>query len=930
MTAKVAMDNKADRSALISWWLPTLLLTLFHVPGLFGGHVRVDPAYAWSLAQPDAAPLKAFNQDMVQGAYPYWSFAHWVRETGASWEWNPFMFGGVPLWPEGSYPLAGLMAQIAHLFGPELGFSVLPFVTGLAVIALGNLILRTLGLPVWARTVSVVLLVLTYDMLVWLQTPHAEVNLWLLVGVLVGLRIWQASITAEKAAWALGGGALVGLMHLGSHVQFTLLTAIPFLAVFMLACAVLRPDGRLRWPDGRTLLAGAAFCLAAAAVGAWAWLPTLEVAFDSYRSVTPKGSNMPVYVRFMPLPFPRYEDLTLGLQAWFSFDSLGSYINQIFPLRQIPVIGFNLDGHYLSLTAYMLCVLAVVEPKTRRQAAPLLLSFALIFFGYNALALAAKVPQIAALLNAIPLLDAINLPGVVIRANVFLWLGAGFGLVAVGRLASDRRWRWARWAWAGVLVVAASIAIYASWAMRRLLESDLQAFLSAGKAGVPEHIPPLVAAQVDRLIARWDPMPWELAAALGLLAIEFALVLGLRAYPRRRAVMAGVMGVSLAVTGYVSYHNKLDWTLADSLVPDVPAIDTIRQQTEPGRVVAVNRPVDKQERIRNYLETVDTVEDLGAGPVVRISREVPFVGGMSLLYRVEDIRGVSALNGRAYRIFVEAVQAQPPGTDPTIPQMLSEFYYDLPLHARSYDLLNVRWVLSAAELSVPQYVKRQDGPMNLYENVGAQPRAWLASAVEVIPERRALLRRLTDLTFTPDTVLLEVDPRTSTAPSDETRYGLRPEAPLRVGHNVYEWRLAPNPVASRLYGSLPFADTAPARWDIGAGPLPVPTVTMPDLNQRVIEVTTPEPAMLVISEPFYFGWEARLNGNPVDIYRANFALMAIPISAGHNRVELTYQSRTRSLGLSVSIVVFGLLLGGTGLCILSARKTRAAAAGGAS
>ncbi|GAB4567457.1 MAG: hypothetical protein Kow0047_19630 [Anaerolineae bacterium] len=60
-------------------------------------------------------------------------------------------------------------------------------------------------------------------------------------------------------------------------------------------------------------------------------------------------------------------------------------------------------------------------------------------------------------------------------------------------------------------------------------------------------------------------------------------------------------------------------------------------------------------------------------------------------------------------------------------------------------------------------------------------------------------------------------------------------------------------------------------------------------NRVRVDVTLDEPGYLVISQPWYPGWEARLaSGEEVPILRANYAFMAIPLPAGTHQVILRY------------------------------------------
>ena len=71
-------------------------------------------------------------------------------------------------------------------------------------------------------------------------------------------------------------------------------------------------------------------------------------------------------------------------------------------------------------------------------------------------------------------------------------------------------------------------------------------------------------------------------------------------------------------------------------------------------------------------------------------------------------------------------------------------------------------------------------------------------------------------------------------------------------------------------------------------------------EEIIIEVDTPDNAVLSISLPDYPGWQARLNGQPVEIIRAYAALMALEVPAGQHRITLTFAPTTYALGAGIS------------------------------
>jgi hypothetical protein len=72
-------------------------------------------------------------------------------------------------------------------------------------------------------------------------------------------------------------------------------------------------------------------------------------------------------------------------------------------------------------------------------------------------------------------------------------------------------------------------------------------------------------------------------------------------------------------------------------------------------------------------------------------------------------------------------------------------------------------------------------------------------------------------------------------------------------------------------------------------------------------VITPENAILSLAHVDYPGWQTTLDGEQVDIMRANGVLTAIAIPAGEHTVRLTYEPLSYRLGAILSLVTWGLL-----------------------
>jgi hypothetical protein len=179
------------------------------------------------------------------------------------------------------------------------------------------------------------------------------------------------------------------------------------------------------------------------------------------------------------------------------------------------------------------------------------------------------------------------------------------------------------------------------------------------------------------------------------------------------------------------------------------------------------------------------------------------------------------------------------------------------------DLLNVRYRLVPASTpdSGPVY---QDSLWKVYENPGAMPRAWVVHETAVEPSVEGALARLEKPGFD-------------------------------------SWRTA---VVDKPATLEPQVE--------GAGENATFSAVEP--NRLELRVHTQSRGMLVLSEMFYPGWRATVNGRPAGIYRADAGLRGIIVPAGDSRITLDYTPWSIYLG---GLVTLGAFLG-----ILAAPKFR--------
>ena len=70
-------------------------------------------------------------------------------------------------------------------------------------------------------------------------------------------------------------------------------------------------------------------------------------------------------------------------------------------------------------------------------------------------------------------------------------------------------------------------------------------------------------------------------------------------------------------------------------------------------------------------------------------------------------------------------------------------------------------------------------------------------------------------------------------------------------------------------------------------------------------VATTASTMVVVAQTYYHPWRAYVDGQPVRLWRANYAFQALVVPAGTHRVKLVYEDRRFYFGATVSLVTLG-------------------------
>jgi hypothetical protein len=190
-----------------------------------------------------------------------------------------------------------------------------------------------------------------------------------------------------------------------------------------------------------------------------------------------------------------------------------------------------------------------------------------------------------------------------------------------------------------------------------------------------------------------------------------------------------------------------------------------------------------------------------------------------------------------------------------------------------YNLLGVRYVLAnkaeppGDERFVPVYTANPE--IDVYRNDAALSRALLVYRAQVVPDHGAAWQAIHADDFDPTrTVVLEEEQVARSTYGDDTL--------ALAGH---EPRADGGSVSFVRYG----------------------------LNQVELAVSTPVSAALVLSDVYYPGWRAEVDGVPAEVLRADYVFRAVLLPPGEHAVRMVFAPWTWRVGLAVSLVTWGAL-----------------------
>jgi uncharacterized membrane protein YfhO len=93
-------------------------------------------------------------------------------------------------------------------------------------------------------------------------------------------------------------------------------------------------------------------------------------------------------------------------------------------------------------------------------------------------------------------------------------------------------------------------------------------------------------------------------------------------------------------------------------------------------------------------------------------------------------------------------------------------------------------------------------------------------------------------------------------------------------------------------------------------------------GKATIALSAPAPAgsALVVSENYFPGWRAMIDGKDAPVYRADYNLIGVPLPAGAQRVELSFHDAAVGTGKAITLAALAAAVVGLALGLVTDRR----------
>jgi len=339
-------------------------------------------------------------------------------------------------------------------------------------------------------------------------------------------------------------------------------------------------------------------------------------------------------------------------------------------------------------------------------------------------------------------------------------------------------------------------------------------------------------------------MYWPLLiASAGVLILTLYLLYPAASLAGRRILSRKIMQVILLLLVTVDLFALgmgYHTTVREELIfPETPALRLLKSDTDIFRVVGTN---------------IDLMPNTG------------------IIHGLYDVRGLD-FPGHRYQEFCQAIGGQD--------WLGYGILFTEQLQPKLLGLLNVKYVLTSSQLD-PKRLRHLrlldvDKDISIYQNLSCLPRAFVVHRVRVGEDRQDVLRILLDPEFDLGLeIVLEKPP-----PAD------------------FVSGVAPHVTDAKSCYSPSGGETAHLSRRSERETL---VITDYEPNRVQIQANALANGFLFLSDSYYPGWTAYVDGVEAEIYQADYAFRAVYLTSGRHTVEFVYEPRSFRVASFVSLL----------------------------
>lgn len=302
-----------------------------------------------------------------------------------------------------------------------------------------------------------------------------------------------------------------------------------------------------------------------------------------------------------------------------------------------------------------------------------------------------------------------------------------------------------------------------------------------------------------------------------------------------------------------------------TMIPFLIFIDLMFYGTKFFRTYDLTPFVSKQKYI-DFLEKED--QPFRVLPILDYPEQDPVLK----LQKISSINGYGSLEMmQDYVNFIAAFQEKPVTQDACL-MRVAEY------NSTAVNLLNTKYVLTTERIEDERFPlvytdeipaaqtwdPEREGTLRLYvyENESVLPRAFLVHSLKVIKNRQQILDALKDPDFDPRAVLILEE-----EPEEPVAHPLQEDESSQISFLSYEE------------------------------------------DEFVLKASLQRSGYLFLSEVYFPGWKAFVDGQSTKIYRANYLFRSICLDEGNHTVRFVYSPLSLEIGASITVLTLIILIG---------------------